>query len=88
MIDSRTVSFGTKASFGGIDARWVAKLPPLTALEAATGSKPYKVFSPKKTQRMVYDWAARDKCGNVLLTPQLAQSFCVHVQQGPDHCKC
>jgi len=23
-------------------------------LEAATGSKPYKIFNPKKTQRMVY----------------------------------
>ena len=54
MMDSQTVSFGTKATFGGIDARWVAKLPLLTALEAATGSKPYKVFNPKKTQRMVY----------------------------------
>jgi hypothetical protein len=54
MMDSQTVSFGAKASFGGIDARWVARLPLLTALEAATGSKPYKVFTPKKTQRMVY----------------------------------
>jgi hypothetical protein len=54
MMDSQTVSFGTKASFGGIDARWVARLPLLTALEAANGSKPYKVFNPKKTQRMVY----------------------------------
>ena len=42
------------ASFGGIEARWVARLPLLTALEAATGSKPYKVFNPKKTQKMVY----------------------------------
>ncbi|MGQ0687093.1 hypothetical protein [Bradyrhizobium sp.] len=54
MMDSQTVSFGSKASFGGIDARWVARLPLLTALEAATGSKPYNVFNPKKTQRMVY----------------------------------
>jgi hypothetical protein len=54
MMDSQTVSFGTKVSFGGIDARWVAKLPVTTALAAATGSKPYKLFTPKKTQRMVY----------------------------------
>ncbi len=54
MMDSQTVSFGTKASFGGIEARWGARLPLLAALEAATGSKPYKVFNPKKTQRMVY----------------------------------
>jgi hypothetical protein len=55
MMDSQTVSFGTKASFGGIDARLVARLPLTTALAAATGSKPYKVFTPKKTQKMVYD---------------------------------
>jgi hypothetical protein len=54
MMDSQTVLFGERASFGGIEARWVARLPLLTALEAATGSKPYHVFEPKKTQRMVY----------------------------------
>ena len=54
MMDSQTVSFGTKESFGGIEARWVARLPLMTALAAATGSKPYKVFYPKKTQKMVY----------------------------------
>jgi hypothetical protein len=55
MMDAQTVSFGTKASFGGIDARWVARLPLATALESATGSKPYKVFTSKKTQKMVYE---------------------------------
>ena len=55
MMDSQTVSFGEKASFGGLEARWVARLPLLTALEASTGSEPYKVFTPKKTQKMVYD---------------------------------
>jgi len=54
MMDSQTVSFGTKEQFGGIEARWVARLPLLTALEAATGSKPYTIFNPKKTQKMVY----------------------------------
>ncbi len=54
MMDSQTVLFGRKASFGGIQARWVARLPLRTAVEAATGSKPYTVFNPKKTQRMVY----------------------------------
>ena len=54
MMDSQTVLFGEKASFGGVEARWVARLPLLTALEAATGSKPYKIFNPKKTQKMVY----------------------------------
>jgi hypothetical protein len=55
MMDSQTVSFGMKASFGGIEARWVATLPLLIALRAAAGSKPYTVFTPKKTQKMVYD---------------------------------
>jgi hypothetical protein len=54
MMDKQTVLFGEKASFGGVEARWVARLPLLTALEAATGSKPYKIFNPKKTQKMVY----------------------------------
>jgi hypothetical protein len=54
MMDTETVLFGEKKSFGGIEARWVATLPLLTALEAATGSKPYTVFKPKKTQKMVY----------------------------------
>jgi len=31
MMDSQTVSFGRKASFGGIEARWVARLPLQTA---------------------------------------------------------
>jgi hypothetical protein len=55
MMDSQTVSFGEKASFGALDARWVARLPLLTALEASKGSEPYKIFEPKKTQKMVYD---------------------------------
>ena len=54
MMDSQTVSFGAKSSFGGIDARWVAQLPLATALASATGSKPYRVFTSKKTQKMVY----------------------------------
>jgi hypothetical protein len=54
MMDSQTVSFGEKESYGGIEARWAARLPLLTALEASTGSKPYKIFNPKKTQKMVY----------------------------------
>jgi hypothetical protein len=54
MMDSQTVSFGTQVSIGGIQARWVGTLPLLTALQAATGSKPYSVFNPKKTQKMVY----------------------------------
>jgi hypothetical protein len=48
MMDSQTVSFGAKASFGGIDARWVARLPILTALEAATGSQALQGLHPEE----------------------------------------
>jgi len=54
MMDSQTVAFGEKASFGGIEARWVATLDPVIVQKAAKGSEPYKVFTPKKTQKMVY----------------------------------
>jgi hypothetical protein len=54
MMDSQTASFGTKASFGGIKARWAAGLPLAADLEAVTGTKPYTVFSSKKTQKIVY----------------------------------
>jgi hypothetical protein len=54
MMDSQTVSFGEKASFGGLDARWVGRLNLEAAQKAGKGSEPYKVFYPKKTQKMVY----------------------------------
>lgn len=54
MMDSQTASFGQEASFGGIKARWVATLDPAVAADAAKGSAPYKIFTPKKTQKMVY----------------------------------
>jgi hypothetical protein len=53
MMDEQTVSFGEKASFGGLEARWAARLDLATARKAQ-GSEPYKVFTPKKTQKMVY----------------------------------
>jgi len=54
MMDSQTVLFGETASFGGLEARWAATLPLATVQKAAQGSEPYKVFNPKKTQKMVY----------------------------------
>jgi len=54
MMDSQTVSFGEKASFGGLEARWAARLDPAIVMKAAQGSEPYKIFNPKKTQQMVY----------------------------------
>jgi len=80
MMDSQAVAFGEKASFGGIEARWVAKLPMLTALAAVTGSKPYKVFYPKKTQKMVYDkgkpvYELIDPDGNVYVLQAREERF-------------
>jgi hypothetical protein len=53
MMDSQTVSFGEKASFGGLQARWVARIDHAVAAKAQD-AEPYKVFTPKKTQKMVY----------------------------------
>ena len=54
MMDTNTVSFGESASFGGIQARWAARLDPALLRKDAKGSTPYTVFTPKKTQTMVY----------------------------------
>jgi hypothetical protein len=54
MMDEQTVSFGEKVAFGGLEARWVATLNLAAAEKAVQGSEPYKVFRPKKTQKMVY----------------------------------
>jgi len=54
MMDSQTSSFGETATFGGIEARWAARLNPAVATAAQEGSVPYKVVSPQKTQKMVY----------------------------------
>jgi len=54
MMDSQTVSFGEEISFGGLEARWAATLDPALVQKAAQGTAPYKVFTPKKTQKMVY----------------------------------
>ena len=54
MMDSQTVSMGKTATFGGIEARLVAILNPAIVEKSVTGIKPYTVFMPKKTQRMVY----------------------------------
>jgi hypothetical protein len=54
MMDTLTVSLGEKASFGGIEARWGATIDPALIGKSDKGSEPYKVFNPKKTQKMVY----------------------------------
>ena len=52
MMDSQTLLFGGVATFGGIDARWAATLPTEGLDEE--GGKPYQIFTPKKTQKMIY----------------------------------
>jgi hypothetical protein len=54
LMDTNTVSMGEKASLAGIEARWVARLDPALLAKGTQGSAPYTVFTPKKTQKMVY----------------------------------
>jgi hypothetical protein len=54
MMDSQTVSLGATASFQGLEARWGARVDPAMLSKAAKGSEPYKVFNPRKTQKMLY----------------------------------
>jgi hypothetical protein len=54
MMDILTVSLGETKSFGGIEARWGANVETAQLAQASKGSAPYKVFNPKKTQKMVY----------------------------------
>jgi hypothetical protein len=53
VMDSQTVTFGESASFDGLEGRWAATVP-VALLLAQGGAAPYQVFTPKKTQRMVY----------------------------------
>ena len=80
MMDSQTVSFGEKASFGGLEARWAATLNPEAVQRAAKGSEPYKVFYPKKTQKMVYSngkpvYEIVDADGNVYVLQAHEEQF-------------
>jgi hypothetical protein len=54
LMDTNTLSMGEKASLAGIEARWVARLDLALLAKGTQGSAPYKVFTPKKTQKMVY----------------------------------
>jgi hypothetical protein len=47
--------FGETASFGGIEARWAAHAPLSVVQKGATGGAPYAIYTPSKTQSMVYD---------------------------------
>jgi len=54
MMDSQSLLLGDTASFGGIKARYAATLDSTVVQQSAKGSAPYKVFTPKKTQKQVY----------------------------------
>jgi hypothetical protein len=54
LMDTNTVSVGEKTTLAGIEARWVARLDLALLAKGTQGSKPYTVFNPKKTQKMVY----------------------------------
>ncbi len=54
MMDEQTLEFGETETFGGIEARWAARLDPAVMAKAWQGSAPYAIFNPKKKQRMVY----------------------------------
>ena len=54
MMDEQTLMMGEKASFGGIEARWAAHAPLSVVQKGATGGAPYKIYTPSKTQSMVY----------------------------------
>jgi hypothetical protein len=54
MMDRQTLTMGEKASFGGLEARWAAHAPLSVVQKGASGAEPFKVYTPSKTQSMVY----------------------------------
>lgn len=53
LMDSQSLILGGTTSFDGLEARWAASLQP--QLLGKAGAQPYKIFTPKKTQKMVYE---------------------------------
>jgi hypothetical protein len=53
-METNTVWFGEKASFGDLEARWAARLNPALLAKGTPESEPYTVFTSKRTQKMVY----------------------------------
>lgn len=55
MMDEQTLSVAEEqVSFGGIEARWAARAPLSVVQKGSKGSPPYVLYTPKKTQRMLY----------------------------------
>jgi hypothetical protein len=48
MMDPQTLSFGEKASFGGIEARWAARLDPCLACEGREGVSTVQSIHPEE----------------------------------------
>ncbi len=59
MMDEQTVSIGETKSFGGIEARWVARIPA-SFFSGDKGSVPYEPFTTKKNQRIFYAKGKKD----------------------------
>ena len=80
MMDSQTVSLGDTVSFGGLEARWAATLDPALVQKAAQGTAPYTIFTPNKTQKMVYSqgkpvYELVDPDGNIYVLQAHDQHF-------------
>jgi hypothetical protein len=54
MMDWQTLLMGETHTFGGIAARWAARAPLSVVQKSGPGAEPYKVYLPKKTQKMKY----------------------------------
>jgi hypothetical protein len=54
MMDEQTLALGEKVSFQGLEARWGAHAPLSVVQKGATGGKPYEIYTPSKTQSMLY----------------------------------
>ena len=54
MMDEQALMMGEKVSFQGREARWAAHAPISVVQKGATGGTPCAVYTPSKTQSMVY----------------------------------
>jgi hypothetical protein len=54
MMDEQTLLLGESVSFQGLQARWAAHAPLSVVQQGGTGAAPYAIYTPSKTQSMVY----------------------------------
>ncbi len=55
MMDRQVLLLGDTASFAGLEARWAARAPLSVVQAGAAGGEPFKIYTPAKTQSMVYE---------------------------------